>query len=97
MSTKEIFELFAMFINIAIGSAGLFVAIGLIVIIAFPEAIQPRGFYRNKIRTALQPFLRWVWVQLKFFVEILMILTDRQKLKDTLHEIDTGQKSFSLR
>ncbi len=66
MSAKEVFELIAMVINLAIASVGAVVIVGLIVIVAFPEVIQPRGFYRNAIRTAVQPLLRSFKRQLKF-------------------------------
>ena len=97
MSIKDFFELIALAINLVIGAVAAVTVIGLIVIIAFPELIQPQGYYRGKLRVALSSLFRFVMKQLRFLGEVLAILIDRQKLNETLHEINTGQKPLPLR
>lgn len=97
MSFKEFLEAIALLINFGIGAIFLVMVIGIIVIVAFPELIQPRGYYRAKLRNALRPIFRWVVKQFNFFVDVLETLTDRQKLKETLEEIETGQRNLRLR
>lgn len=97
MSIKDVFEVIAIFLNLIVGGAFMLMTFGLIVISAFPDAIQPKGYYRNKIRTVLQLLASRTVEQLKFLLDVFGTLTDRQRLKETLEEIETGQKSLQLR
>ncbi len=86
----------AFVINGSILATMLVLFVGLVFIIAFPDAIKPRGYWRSRIRMALNPFLIWSVAQLRFIYDVLDTLSDRQKLKDILDEIVTGQKSLQL-